>query len=215
VIPILCVLLWIALPVRADTALGQLLDKLQKKYDSMETLRASFTQSYHSKRFSEKITESGVVYLRKGGLMKWQYLKPEKKVFVSDGNYFYYYVVEDKQVVKARMAQNPDQLSPALFLAGRGNFIQDFRAEWADPRPGSHLLKLTPLRPQPDFKYLLLDVDPVSGLILRMDVIDAYENRTEYLFQQIQENLEIPSDFFTFRPPPGTDVIYQQSEETD
>ena len=209
---LLCAVVLLSYPLNADTALGQLMDKLQNKYDSMETLRAGFTQSYHSKRFSEKITESGVVYLRKGGFMKWQYLKPEKKVFVSDGNYFYYYVVEDKQVIQARVAQNADQRSPALFLAGSGNFIQDFRAEWADPRPGSHLLKLTPLRPQSDFKYLIVDVDPVSGLILRMEVVDAYDNRTEYIFQQIQENPEIPSDFFTFRPPPGTDVIYQQGE---
>jgi len=196
----------------ADSVLNQLMEKLQKKYENLGTLKATFTQSYSSRRFSDRIQENGVVYLRKGGYMKWEYQKPEEKIFLSDGRYYLYYVAEDKQLIKAAMDPHSDQRSPALFLTGRGNFLKDFRAEWADPRPGSHLVKLTPLNPQPDFRYMIVDVDPVSGLILRLVVVDGYENRTEYAFQQIQENPPIPPNFFAFQPPPGTDVVYQETE---
>jgi outer membrane lipoprotein carrier protein len=195
----------------ADAQLEELMQKLQKKYSTLEGFKANFTQSYQSQRFSDGLSESGIVYLKKGGRMKWQYTKPEPKMFVSDGMFYYYYVPEDKQVIKSPI--NPgEQHSPTLFLAGRGDFVHDFKAEWSDPRPGSHLIKLTPLKPQPDFQSLIVDVDPMTGLILRLLVIDEFSNRTEYKFTQIQENPQFPDNFFTFQPPPGTDVIYQRSE---
>lgn len=215
-LPIFLVLLVLAsIPLYADTRLDDLVTKLQKKYESLESLKADFTQTYQSKRFSDRLVEKGIVYFHRGGLMKWQYSEPESKVFVSDGLFFMYYVEEDKQLVKVPVEEDEDQRSPALFLAGRGSFQHDFRAEWSDPRAGSHLIKLTPLKPQTDFAYLVVDVDPLTGLILRLLVVDPYDNRTEYTFRQIEENPKLPSNFFAFQPPPGTDVIYQRGNEAE
>ncbi len=188
------------------------LSKLQEKYKNMDTLQASFTQSYQSKRFSEGLTEKGVVYLGKGGRMKWDYQKPERKIFLSDGFFYFYYVPADRQVVKTPVNHQDNQQSPALFLAGRGDFGKDFKAEWADPRQASRIIKLTPLNPQPDFQHLIVEVDPVRNLILRLLVIDALDNRTEYKFTNILENPSIPENFFLFQTPPGTDVILQRTE---
>ena len=195
-----------------ETTPEGLVQKMQTKYRSLESLKASFTQTYRSNRFSETQTERGIAYFKRGGLMKWEYQEPEKKLFVSDGMFYMYYVAEDKQMVKTPVHASSNQHSPAQFLAGRGDFVKDFRAEWSDPRPGSHLLKLTPLNPQPDFRQLIVDVDPITGLILKLTVVDEYGNRTEYAFQQIQENVSLPSNFFNFVPPPGTDVIFERQE---
>jgi outer membrane lipoprotein carrier protein len=194
----------------AETSVQELVTRLQNKYHNMETLKANFSQNYQSKRFSGGgMTEKGVVYLKKGGLMRWEYSQPEKKIFLSDGLFYFYYVPQDKQVVKTPVDSQSNQQSPALFLAGRGDFVKDFKAEWADPRPGSNLVKLTPVRPQPDFQYLIVQVDPVRALILRLLVVDSIENRTEYNFTEIQENLLMQKDLFVFHAPPGTDVIFQ------
>jgi outer membrane lipoprotein carrier protein len=209
-------LLWNSCPfIFADPALDDLVAKMQRKYESLDSFKANFTQTYESKRFSDHLVEKGVVYFHKGGLMKWLYNEPEKKVFLSDGLFYQYYVEDDKQLVKVPVQENDDQRSPALFLAGRGNFQRDFRAEWSDPRPGSHLVKLTPLKPQPDFAYLIVDVDPVRGLIERLLVVDEYDNRTEYTFLEIQENPKLEPNFFAFQPPPGTDIIYQRGDATE
>jgi len=198
----------------ADAPLQKLMELLQHRYENLESMKAHFTQSYQSKRFSDRMSEKGVVYFRKGGLMKWDYQVPEKKLFVSDGRYYFYYVPADKQVIKAS-AQEDLEHAPTLFLAGRGNFLKDFRAEWADPRPGTHLVKLIPFRKQPDFQYMIVDIDPVRGYILRLIVVDPYDNRTEYQFDQIQENPDLPAQFFAFQPPPGTDVVYQRDQSTE
>ena len=198
----------------ADASLQQLMNQMQQRYENLETLKAHFIQSYQSKRFSDRISEKGVVYFRKGGLMKWEYQEPEPKIFISDGLYYFYYVPADKQVIKAA-AESDQKYAPTLFLAGRGNFLKDFRPEWADPRPDSHLVKLTPVERQSDFQYMIVDIDPVRGYIMRLIVVDPYDNKTEYKFDQIQENPDLPSSFFVFQPPPGTDVIYQRNESNE
>jgi outer membrane lipoprotein carrier protein len=212
---LLILFLLVFAPVHADAALDDLVAKMQKKYENLESLKADFTQTYQSKRFSDRLVEAGVVYFQKGGLMKWEYEQPEQKVFLSDGLFYLYYVQQDKQLVKVPVKEKGDQRSPALFLAGRGNFQKDFRAEWSDPRPGSHLVKLIPIKTQSDFQYLVVSIDPVRGLIQRLLVVDAYDNRTEYVFQQIQENPKLPANFFAFQPPPGTDIIYQRGDATE
>lgn len=209
---ILIVLLCLILPLQVDATVDQLMQKVQERYQTLDSFKANFTQTYLSKRFSDSLVEKGVVYFRKGGFMKWEYQQPEPKVFISDGFFYSYYIPQDKQMVKVPADQSSDQHSPTLFLAGRGNFLTDFRATLADPRPGTHLIKLVPVKPQSDFSYLIVDVDPVTGIILRLLVVDAYENRTEYSFQQIEENPQLPDNFFTFVPPPGTDVVFQRGE---
>jgi len=206
-------ILMLLLPVtaRTDAALDTLMGKLQQHYQGMQTMKADFSQTYRSKRFSDAISETGTVYFMRGGFMRWEYKKPEEKVFVSDGDFYFYYVPKDNQVIKAPVSK-ADQHSPALFLAGRGDFIHDFHAEWSDPRPGSHLVKLTPVQAQPDFRYLVVDIDPVAGAILKLNVVDEYDNRTEYEFRSIQDNPKISPDFFVLHTPPGTEVIFQPQE---
>jgi outer membrane lipoprotein carrier protein len=204
--------LFSALPAGADDSLNALMKRMQNRYVTLGTLKANFTQTYASRRFSDQIVEKGTVYFKRGGFMRWEYQQPEAKIFVSDAIYYYYYVPEDKQVIKVPVDRKSDQRSPTLFLAGRGDFVRDFKAQWADPRKGSNQIKLTPIKPQPDFQYLLLDLDPVKGLILRLQVVDAYDNRTDYSFKNIEENPRLPEQFFAFRTPPGTDVIFQRPE---
>lgn len=198
----------------ADDSLQSLMQKMQSRYETLGSLKANFTQTYESRRFSDQLMEKGIVYFRKGGLMRWEYKEPEDKIFVSDGIFYYYYVPQDHQVIKVPVDQKTDQRSPTLFLAGRGDFLRDFKAEWADPRKGSgqSQIKLTPIKPQPDFKYLLVDVDRSKGLILRLQVVDSFDNRTDYRFQNIEEDPKLPDQYFAFKAPPGTDVIFQRPE---
>jgi outer membrane lipoprotein carrier protein len=201
---------------RSETSLETLVAGLQKTYNDMESLQANFLQTYQSKRFTDsEMSEKGVVYLKKGGLMRWEYREPEKKVFISDGFFYYYYVPADKQIVKTPVDRDVNRQSPALFLTGRGDFVKDFRAEWADPRPGSNLVKLIPVQAQPDFDYLIVQIDPVRNLILRLLVVDSLDNRTEYRFTDIRENPPLPANFFKFQAPPGTDVIFQGTGEKE
>ena len=51
--------------------------------------------------------------------------------------------------------------TPAAFLAGRGDIARDFAAEFDETSSaGTTALKLTPRRPEPEYEYLVVAVDP-------------------------------------------------------
>ena len=81
---------------------------------------------------NKKLTERGQLIVKKPGKMRWEYLAPERKLFVSDGVKFYSYLPDDKQVIMSAVPTDDNAATPALFLAGKGNLTRDFAASLAD-----------------------------------------------------------------------------------
>ena len=65
-------------------------------------------------------TESGQVFLRRPGLMRWEYREPSGKLFLSDGETIHFYLPDRKQVRKVASAAAGIGASPFSFLLGRG-----------------------------------------------------------------------------------------------
>ena len=78
-----------------DVALQDFVHRFEASYHAVKTIRAGFTQTYTTE--GGKQTESGVVYFARGGLMRWDYQRPQAKVFISDGKTLSLYVPEEKQ----------------------------------------------------------------------------------------------------------------------
>ena len=97
-----------------------------------------------------KTSERGTVAIKRPGRMRFIYIKPEKKEFVSDGNRLYAHIVADKQVIVSP-APGPDQGDiPAMFLAGRSDLARDYTPTFtALPGAAAGLLtlKLVPRKP--------------------------------------------------------------------
>ena len=84
----ICVLL----PVLCEE-LRPTLSGIEKRYNSIATLELDFEQTYRGGiGLQPKRTETGHLYLRKPGRMRWNYAKPEGKFFLSDGKFFYFFV---------------------------------------------------------------------------------------------------------------------------
>src|SRR3954469_1096232 len=100
---------------------------LQQRYDGIRDFTADFSQTYRGGVLRTRTVEQGTVTVKKPGLMRWEYLKPEKKEFVSDGRKTYLYVPQDKQVIVAD-AETEGTSTSYLFLAGKGDITRDFTA---------------------------------------------------------------------------------------
>ena len=98
--------------------------------------------------------------------------------------------------------------TPALFLAGKGNIVQDFTASYADgAAPGTVVLKLVPKRGDPEFEYLLVTVDPVSIQMRGLGARDLQGGDSTLSFMNLKENQGISDTEFAFRIPRGVDVV--------
>ena len=131
-----------------------------------------------------------------------------KKEFVSDGVKVYSFIPQDRQVIVSSVPADAQATTPALFLAGKGNIVQDFTASYADgAAPGTAVLKLVPKRGDPEFEYLLVTVDPVSLQIRGLGARDLQGGDSSLSFMNLKENQGISDTQFAFRIPRGVDVV--------
>jgi len=56
---------------------------VDNRYNHIRTLHAEFTELYRGAGMER--TESGTLWLKKPGKMRWEYRSPKEKLFVSDG----------------------------------------------------------------------------------------------------------------------------------
>src|SRR5829696_3715355 len=109
----------------ADQTAAELAAALQRKYDGIKDFSADFTHAYEGGVLKKKITERGHLVVKKPGKMRWDYVAPEPKQFVSDGVSMYSYMPQDKQVVVSKVPPEDEAATPALFLAGKGSLNPD------------------------------------------------------------------------------------------
>ena len=65
--------------------------------------RARFTQTLTSAAMGRKTSSSGEVMFKKPGRMRWDYEKPDKSSYVTDGGVLWLYEPDDKQAFKQEL----------------------------------------------------------------------------------------------------------------
>ena len=147
--------------------------------------------------------------LKKPGKMKWDYTAPEEKHFISDGKWLYEYIPAEKTVTRSSIKETGDMRAPFAFLLGQGNLRRDFRRiEFAKESPlkaGNKVLRMLPKHLQ-DFEELLIEFDPFSFEMYRLSIVKPGDERSDFIFSDIKENVSAPSAEFVFKAPAGVEV---------
>ena len=183
---------------------------LQQRYDLVRDFSAEFTHTYQGGLLRTTLVERGTVLVKKPGRMRWDYREPERKLYVSDGEYLYSYLPEDRQVIIGELPAGDEATTPAMFLAGAGDFATDFTAAFDavdDPPPNSRVLRLTPRRAERDFEFLVVVIDAPSLAIVRLVAYDLQGGVSTFFFSNLRENVGLSDRPFTFDIPRDTDVI--------
>src|SRR4051812_47025452 len=78
---------------RAETtlpAINALLKNIEAPYNRSQSLKLDFSETYTGTKAPVQ-RDSGVLYLRKPGRMRWEYSSPAGKLFISDGKDVFFY----------------------------------------------------------------------------------------------------------------------------
>jgi outer membrane lipoprotein carrier protein len=198
-----------ALPdAQTRPAPGAVARSLQQRYQGISDFAADFVHTYRGGVLRTQTTERGTVKIKKPGRMRWVYTSPERKEFVSDGQKVYSYLPQDKQVIVSNLPPDDQATTPALFLTGRGDIARDFTATYAETSPpGTTALTLTPKRPEPEYEYLVVAIDPATLQIRALTTRDRQGGDSTLTFTNLKENQGISDKEFAFRIPRGVDVI--------
>ncbi len=189
---------------------------LESHYNRLESLKAGFVQIYRSDEQAPPRQEAGTLYLKKPGRMRWEYAQPEVKLFLSDGKTIFFYVPQDRQVIRVPAKESADLRTPLRFLLGRMNLKREFRVELAQDAapldPGNPVLRLLPKRNDERFRELLLEMDGRER-IRRLKILENDGAITEFrLFGEIP-NPPLDNALFQFRIPPGVEMVDENSSQ--
>ena len=207
--PIVMAILLAATPMAGQADVHAVADKVDQRYNHMQTLEAQFAESYSGAGMTRK--ESGTLLLKKPGRMRWDYDEPRPKMFLTDGSTAWFYVPGEKQVRRTPVKQIEDLRSPLRYLLGKSKLEKEFMglASVTDAKPvnaGDIVLRGEPKGMQERVSETLLEVTP-DGMITRIVVEETDGSVTEFRFLQQKENVQIADARFKFVPPPGVEVV--------
>ena len=216
------VVLLVALPLTIGAVAGDvhsIAQGVDKHYNQLRTLQAEFTEVYRGSGMER--TESGTVWLAKGGMkkpgkMRWEYRSPREKLFVSDGRDAWFYVPGDRQVRKTAARKLDDIRSPLAFLLGKSKLEKELQGLSLAPdvtplAAGDVVLRGVPQAMADRISEILLEITP-DHQIARIVIDEVDGSTTEYRLSDPKENVEIPAARFDFTPPAGTEVVEGELE---
>jgi outer membrane lipoprotein carrier protein len=192
-------------------SLDEVVNGVEATYGKITDLRAEFSQVARNKSLGQDIKADGIVLLKKGGKMRWDYKSPAPQQIVSDGTSLWVYTPELNQVNKGNA---PKALAgPAgSFLSGLGKIREEFTVRFlnpASPRDGAGrpVLDLTPKQPTPLLTRLVISVDPKDYVVRQAVLYDQFQNTVTMTFNKVTVNQGISDTLFAFTPPKDAVVV--------
>ena len=186
--------------------------RLQGWLDGTRELTCRFEQRLLSGALGTGPLESGTVYLLRPGRMRWEYVEPEAKTALLEGDRTVIYLPEDRQLIRGRLPR--EGCSIHRLLAGTGRIEDLFSAFLvATPRAGgqgAYRLRLVPKEATEGFEEVTLVLRPPAFAIEEAQVLDAAGNRIVYRFSHLRRNRGLPDTVFHLERPPGTEIVESQ-----
>ena len=183
-----------------------LVERMQAFYEKTEDFKSSFRQDYKYKTFHRTQTSTGTVTYKKPGLMRFEYEQPSKRTFVLAGNKVYAYDPEGQSLTVGSV--DTSKLSASVtFLFGQGRLADEFNIKQGTCSDcKGTLMVLDPVRPDPRFRQVRLEVDPKTAQVLKSTVVDPDGSENAISFLDLKTNVGIAPDSFKINPPEGTRV---------
>ena len=178
-------------------------------YNHLHSLQAEFVETYRGSGMER--TESGTLWLKKPGKMRWEYRSPRAKLFVSDGKDAWFYVPDDRQARKTSAKKLEDIRSPLAFLLGKTKLEKELQglslASDKEPlHPGNIVLRGVPRGLSDRISEILVEVTP-EHQIARIVIQEADGPSTEYRFGEMKEDAPMKDAEFQFKVPAGTETV--------
>jgi outer membrane lipoprotein carrier protein len=178
-------------------------------YNHLKTFKAAFTEIYQGDGISR--TETGTLWLKKPGRMRWEYHVPREKLFLIDSQNAYFYVTGDPQAKKTPVKNLDDIRSPLRYLLGKTKLEKELEGLSLAPdltpiEPGDIVMRGVPKAMKDRVSEVVIEVSP-QHQIRRILIHGADSTTTDFRFSQIEENVPVQDSLFRFTPPPGVQTL--------
>ena len=160
-----------------------IVDKIQQKYEKIDDFHAKFIQEATVKVLNKVEKAEGEVWFKKPGKMRWNYYKPTKDQFVSDGSKIWFYDQEENQVIESNISSVADPSSSTTLLSGLGKIKELFDTTFSTNgklyEKDNFILDLKPKNDGGEFNKVTIAVDKERLLVKTILLYDPYGNLTK------------------------------------
>jgi outer membrane lipoprotein carrier protein len=182
---------------------------VEERYNHLHTLQTDFTEIYRGAGMER--TESGTLWLKKPGKMRWEYRSPRDKLFLSDGKDAWFYVPGERQVRRTAVKKLDDLRSPLAFLLGKTKLEKELHGlslapDVAPLAAGDWVLRGVPKSLADRVSQVLLEIT-TEHWISRILIEEVDGSVTEYRFTSQKEDVAVADRQFQFAVPDGVEVI--------
>jgi len=181
-------------------------------YNHLKTMKAEFTQLYEGGGVTR--SESGSLWLKKPGRMRWEYNQPRKKLFLTDSQSAVSYVPGERQARRTSEKQLDDIRSPLRYLLGKTRLEKELDGLSLAPdvtptSAGGVVLRGIPKGMKDRVGEVLLEISPAHQ-ITRIVIREVDGTTTDFRFSRLEEDVPMPDSMFRFVPGPGVEIIEER-----
>jgi outer membrane lipoprotein carrier protein len=195
----------------------EILSRLDERLRGIRSMRGRFVQTFVSAGLGIPQAEEGRFVVERPDKLRWDYVKPERKTAISDGEHTWLHLPEEKLVYRGSV--EAWRRTGAFAILVGGSLADEYEAGGLEAdsasRRGDLLLRLTPRRPREEVQEILVEIEPEGLDIVAVTAVDALGNRTGVRLSEVEENVRIRSDLFVFTPPRGTRIVDRFEEEAE
>ena len=204
------ILLFLAAPAFGMTA-DQLAGKLQNSYDKTYDLKADFRQVSVVKSMNMTKEASGTLLIKKPGMLRYTYDKPEKQEMIVRGDDLIMYIPAQNQVIKKTLSRELMDKTPTTFLGGLGKITDSFNtkipAAGEKDKEGRYILVLIPKGDKMGVEEITLALDPKTFDIREFSFKETSGNVNTISLSNIKINKAVKDSAFNFKMPKGASLI--------
>lgn len=195
--------------------ISDLPDAIQRKYNDMGTFTASFVQELTNVSSGETEIRNGKLWYQQPHMVRWETLVPEKEILVLGPDVAWDYFEDEELAFKYRVSGLLDSKTILRFISGQANIKEDFyiKTEWEGAEQvrekwgrGYAILQLTPKEPEPGMVQAYIGVEPGTGLLRQVMIVDFYGNGNEIRLSEVKTSIPLDQKLFTFTPPEGIQI---------
>lgn len=191
----------------SNRLLADVIKKVERRY-AVSGFSADFNQSSRIAAMEITDTASGRIFVKRPGMMRWEYEKPDRQLVITDGNTLWIYRPEDNQVMMGK--------SPAFFGSGKGaGFLSDmklirqkfsiFLARKA--KEGYHILELLPIERTFDVSVIYLSISTKTFDVVEVVTYNSYGDENKIKLSNIQLKKNLDDSMFSFQTPQGVEIL--------
>jgi outer membrane lipoprotein carrier protein len=191
--------------------LDALVERVRKEQADIDTMRARFTQHKESELLLAPHDSEGLFLYKAPDRVRWEYRAPEPRVMTIRGEEMLTYYPEEQRAEAVSIGRITEQVFKYLGAAGSLETLMKYfsvSAEFPETVGDPYHLTLLPRYEsvRKRLQSMELWIDGGSFLPDRVRYVEKAGDVTEYRFDDLEVNVEVPDSRFEITLPAGVQV---------